>query len=46
VREDAHALDNVVSLCVACHRKADFGKIPATELCEAAGIQDATWVLS
>ncbi|MFB6296664.1 MAG: HNH endonuclease [Halobacteriales archaeon] len=37
-REDAHALDNVVSLCVDCHRKADFGKIPAGELREAAGI--------
>lgn len=26
-REDAHFLDNVVSLCISCHRKADFGKI-------------------
>jgi len=26
-RADAHFLDNVVSLCVRCHRKADFNKI-------------------
>lgn len=25
--EDAHRLDNVVSLCISCHRKAEFGKI-------------------
>lgn len=31
-KEDAHTLDNVVSLCVDCHRKADFGKISADEL--------------
>lgn len=32
--EDAHRLDNVVSLCVECHRRADFGKIPAEALRE------------
>ena len=26
-RADAHYLENVASLCIACHRKADFGKI-------------------
>lgn len=30
--EDAHALDNVITLCPACHRQADFGKIPAARL--------------
>ncbi|MFC7047171.1 HNH endonuclease [Halobacteriaceae archaeon GCM10025711] len=30
--EDAHRLDNVVSLCSSCHRKAEFGKIPKDEL--------------
>lgn len=31
-KEDAHYLANVVSLCVDCHRKADFGKIPKSKL--------------
>jgi endogenous inhibitor of DNA gyrase (YacG/DUF329 family) len=31
-KEDAHFLDNVVSLCVDCHRKADFGAIPKERL--------------
>lgn len=26
-RTDAHYLGNVASLCIACHRKADFGKV-------------------
>ena len=26
-KADAHSLENVASLCIACHRKADFGKI-------------------
>lgn len=30
--EDAHDLDNVVSLCIGCHRKAEFGKIGRDEL--------------
>jgi ribosomal protein L37AE/L43A len=31
-RADAHRLDNVVSLCVDCHRKADFGEISKERL--------------
>lgn len=31
-REEAHRLENVVSLCVKCHRKADFGKISVDAL--------------
>lgn len=31
-RSDAHRFDNVVSLCVECHRRADFGHVPAEEL--------------
>lgn len=26
-REDAHFLENVISLCISCHRKAEFGEI-------------------
>lgn len=33
-KADAHFLDNVISLCVDCHRKADFGKIPKARLRE------------
>ncbi|WP_276280284.1 HNH endonuclease [Halorussus caseinilyticus] len=33
-KTDAHFLGNVVSLCIGCHRKADFGKIPKSELRE------------
>ena len=29
---DAHTLDNVITLCVTCHRRADFGIIPAERL--------------
>lgn len=29
---DAHVHDNLVTLCIGCHRKADFGHIPASEL--------------
>lgn len=29
---DAHSLDNVISLCEACHRKADFGKLAPRRL--------------
>lgn len=32
--EDAHRLDNVISLCISCHRKAEFGKIPKSVLWE------------
>lgn len=31
-KADAHTLDNVISLCVACHRKADFGKLSRRRL--------------
>lgn len=31
-KEDAHTLDNVVSLCIDCHRKADVGNISAEKL--------------
>jgi 5-methylcytosine-specific restriction endonuclease McrA len=41
-KADAHYLDNVVSLCVDCHRKADFGKISKTELRSHAGIETRT----
>lgn len=33
-KEDAHRLENVVSLCVECHRRADFGKISVESLKE------------
>ncbi len=29
---DAHFLENVISLCIECHRKADFGRIPPEAL--------------
>ncbi len=31
-RTDAHFLDNVICLCIRCHRKADFEKITQDEL--------------
>lgn len=31
-KADAHFLENVASLCIACHRKAEFGKISKTVL--------------
>ncbi len=37
-KADAPSLENVVSLCVTCHRKADFGHIPRTELHSVVGI--------
>ena len=33
-KTDAHTLDNVVTLCTACHRKADFGQIAPDTLRE------------
>lgn len=30
--EDAHRLDNLIALCVTCHRNADIGNIPASTL--------------
>lgn len=37
-REEAHRLENVVSLCVPCHRRADFGVIGRDELWSAIGV--------
>lgn len=34
-KADAHTLDNVASLCIDCHRKADFGKLSVTVLRDA-----------
>nr|WP_276412288.1 HNH endonuclease [Halomicroarcula sp. XH51] len=35
---DAHALENVVTLCPGCHRRAEFGHVSRAELCWRAGI--------
>lgn len=35
---DAHTLDNVVSLCPGCHRRAEFGHVSRAELRWRAGI--------
>ncbi|EMA14567.1 MULTISPECIES: HNH endonuclease [Haloarcula] len=35
---DAHTLDNVVSLCPSCHRRAEFGRVSRAELRWRAGI--------
>jgi len=32
MREDAHFIENVISLCLSCHRKAEFGKISRERL--------------
>jgi len=37
--EDAHRLDNVVTLCPPCHRKADFGTLSRERLWAAARIE-------
>lgn len=37
---DAHVLDNLVSLCPACHRKAEFGKIDRDRLYDLIGATD------
>lgn len=39
--EDAHTLDNVVSLCIACHRRAEFGHLSKSELRWRAGMKAA-----
>lgn len=39
--EDAHTLDNVVSLCPACHRRAEFGHYSRAELRWRAGVRAA-----
>lgn len=31
-RTDAHRMDNVITLCVTCHRRADHGRIATEEL--------------
>lgn len=38
-KTDVHTLDNVISLCVACHRKADFGKLSRRRLRFLIGAQ-------
>lgn len=40
-KTDAHELENVVSLCQPCHRKADFGHIPGESLWEEIGVDTA-----
>jgi hypothetical protein len=35
---DAHPLDNVVTLCPACHRRAEFGHVSRAELRHRAGL--------
>ncbi|MCU4740923.1 HNH endonuclease [Halobacteria archaeon AArc-m2/3/4] len=37
-KTDAHVLENVVSLCLPCHRKAEFGRISAATLLETIGV--------
>lgn len=39
---DAHRLDNVVTLCPTCHRRADFGKISRQQLRRAIGTDPAS----
>lgn len=39
--DDAHTLDNVVSLCPSCHRRAEFGHLSRAELRWRAGVQAA-----
>jgi 5-methylcytosine-specific restriction endonuclease McrA len=38
IENDAHTLDNVVSLCPSCHRTAEFGGVSRRELRWKAGI--------
>ncbi|MFB6179345.1 MAG: HNH endonuclease [Halorientalis sp.] len=40
-KTDAHFLENVVSLCIDCHRKADFGVLSRARLlaCVPAGVR-------
>lgn len=37
-REDAHFIENVVTLCPSCHRKAEFGKISRDTLRSLIGM--------
>ena len=36
---NAHFLENVVSLCIPCHRKAEFGKLSPEELRSEIGVE-------
>ncbi|WP_458188795.1 hypothetical protein [Haladaptatus sp. NG-WS-4] len=36
---DAHFLDNVISLCSSCHRKAEYGTISRDELLTLIGAE-------
>jgi hypothetical protein len=36
-RTDAHDVDNVVTLCPACHRSSEFGNVPRSRLRRAIG---------
>jgi hypothetical protein len=38
-KTDAHRLDNVISLCLPCHRKADFGQVSKDRLWKKLGIE-------
>jgi 5-methylcytosine-specific restriction endonuclease McrA len=38
-KEDAHYLENVVSLCIKCHRRADVGQIPKEQLQSLIGVR-------
>lgn len=38
LEREAHTLDNVVTLCPSCHRKAEFGTYTRAELCWRAGL--------
>jgi hypothetical protein len=41
-REDAHFLANVISLCISCHRKAEFGHVSRSRLCSLASTAGET----
>ncbi|MEF8784458.1 MAG: HNH endonuclease [Haloarculaceae archaeon] len=38
-KTDAHRLDNVISLCLPCHRKADFGQVSKERLWGELGVE-------
>lgn len=38
--EDAHHLENVVCLCVTCHRRAEFGQLERSALLDSARSQE------
>ncbi|WP_311136849.1 hypothetical protein [Natronosalvus rutilus] len=40
-RADAHVLENVVSLCLPCHRRAEFSQISVETLRADAGLGTA-----